>query len=282
MKTRSSWHCVVLLLLLALFAPFSHFSGSVTTADSDRLTLTVLYDNIPFDTNLETHWGFSCLVQKGSTRVLFDTGANAETLLRNLKGLRLDIARLDAIVFSHIHADHTQGYRGLATELGSNPPVYVPDSFPTDFKQQFKAIGVRDPMILPDREFLTTGELPAGPITEQALIVKTDRGLIILTGCAHPGIVNIVRRAKEISGERILLVMGGFHLIQTPATEVEKVAKELRVLGVERIAPSHCTGEPAIEIFKKEYGADFVPSGAGKILHIDGQAAHGSEQSERN
>ncbi len=254
-------------------ALLSGFSGTVATAGSDGLTLTVLYDNIPFATDLQTHWGFSCLLEKGPTRILFDTGANGETLLSNVKALRLDITRLDAIVFSHLHADHTQGFRGLAGVVPTGTPVYLLESFPAEFKQAVKAIEVRDPVVLPDRDFRTTGELPGTPINEQALLIRTERGLVVLTGCAHPGIVNIVRRAKEISGEKIHLVMGGFHLLQTPAGEVERIAKELRSLGVERVAPSHCTGDAAIEIFKTEYGPDFLASGAGRILHVDGAPA---------
>ncbi len=254
--------------LFALFAVLGCLSPALATGESDPVTLTVLYDNIPFDKNLQTHWGFSCLVEKGSTRVLFDTGAQAETLLSNLKALKLDVTRLDAIVLSHIHADHTQGFPGLAADVVTDPPVYVLASFPAEFKQKIRAIDVADPMILPDRDFRTTGELPGQPVNEQALIVTTDRGLVVVTGCAHPGIVNIVRRVREISGERIRLVVGGFHLLQTPPAEVEKIVKELRSLGVERVAPSHCTGEAAIEIFKKEYGTNFEASGVGRVLRI--------------
>jgi len=260
----------VLLFLLAFYALFGGIAGTATTAGSDDLKLTVLYDNIPFAANLKTHWGFSCLLEKGRTRILFDTGANPETLLSNAETLKLDIARLDAIVFSHIHADHTQGYRGLAAQLTSDPPVYVLASFPVDFKQQVKGIEVQGPLVFPDRDFRTTGELSGEMANEQALLVKTPRGLVVLTGCAHPGVLNIVRRAKEISGEKIHLVMGGFHLVQTPGGEVETIAKELRALGVERVAPSNCTGEAAIEIFKKEYGPDFLQSGTGRVVSIDG------------
>jgi len=270
MKTRSFWRFGTLLRLTAALVLLGGLSGITATADLDQLTVTVLYDNIPFDNSLKTHWGFSCLLEKGSTRILFDTGANSDTLLSNVKALKLDLARLDAVVFSHVHADHTGGYGGLPPRVLTESPVYVPQSFPADLKQQLRAIEVHDTMVLPDGDFRTTGELPDGPLTEQALIVKTRRGLVVLTGCAHPGIVNIVRRVKEISGEKIYLVMGGFHLLQTPSGEVEKITKELRALGVERVSPSHCTGEAAIEMFKREYGTDFVANGVGKVIHVDG------------
>jgi 7,8-dihydropterin-6-yl-methyl-4-(beta-D-ribofuranosyl)aminobenzene 5'-phosphate synthase len=245
-------------------------SGTLSRADSDPVTLTVLYDNIPFDKNLQTHWGFSCLVEKGSTRVLIDTGAQAATLLANLKVLKLDVSRLDAIILSHIHDDHTKGLPGLANEVVTDPPVYVLASFPSEFKRKIRTIEVSAPMVLPDRDFRTTGELPGQMSNEQALIVTSPKGLVVVTGCAHPGIVEIVRRVREISGERIHLVMGGFHLLQTPAAEVEAIGRQLHALGVERVAPSHCTGEAAIEILKKEYGTNFLASGVGRVLYVDG------------
>ncbi len=257
------------LFLSALLGVFGCLSGTVASAGTDQMTLTVLYDNIPFDKNLKTHWGFACLVEKGSTRVLFDTGAQAEILLDNLKALELDITRLDAIILSHIHDDHTKGLAGLKSEVVTDPPIYVLASFPSEFKQKIRTIDVQDPMVLPNRDFRTTGELPGQMTNEQALIVTTEKGLVVVTGCAHPGIVQIVRRVQEISGQRIHLVMGGFHLFQTPDAEVESIAKQLRTLGVERVAPSHCTGEAAIEIFKKEYGTNFLPSGVGRVLHVD-------------
>jgi len=271
-KTSSARRLWIWLFLSAFIVTLACVSSLTTQAGSEGLTLTVLYDNIPFDKNLQTHWGFSCLLEKGSTRVLFDTGAQAEILLSNLKILKLDISSLDAIVFSHIHADHTAGYRGLRSEVITDPPVYVVHSFPAAFKQEVKVIEVSDPILLPNRDFRTTGEVPGQPANEQALIVKTERGLVVVTGCAHPGVVEIVRRVREISGEKIDLLIGGFHLLTTPAPEVEKIAKELRALGVAHVAPSHCTGEPAIEKFKQVYGADFIASGVGKVLRIDGTA----------
>jgi 7,8-dihydropterin-6-yl-methyl-4-(beta-D-ribofuranosyl)aminobenzene 5'-phosphate synthase len=257
------------LFLLAGAAVVAGLIATAGVAGPDGLRLTVLYDNIPYDKHLQTDWGFSCLVEKGPTRLLFDTGARPEILASNLKSLALDVSDLDAIVFSHAHADHTAGLRGLPVDLTAGPPVYVLRSFPTELKERVRAVEVDDRVFLEDRDFGTTGEIPGRPIAEQALFVKTERGLVVLTGCAHPGVVNLVRRAKELGGEKIYLVAGGFHLLQTPAPEVEQIAKELRSLGVERVAPSHCTGEAAIEVFKREYGAGFVESGVGKTLLID-------------
>jgi len=106
----------------------------------------------------------------------------------------------------------------------------------------------------------TTGELGTA-IVEQALIIETDKGLIVVTGCAHPGIVEMVQKAKSYGD--VYLVMGGFHLADKSTREVEAVIAELKRSGVHQVAPSHCTGEKAIEQFKAAFGTGFIQAGAG-------------------
>ncbi|MBN2126526.1 MAG: MBL fold metallo-hydrolase, partial [Deltaproteobacteria bacterium] len=96
----------------------------------------------------------------------------------------------------------------------------------------------------------------------------TPEGAVIITGCAHPGIVNIVKRAREITDGRILLAIGGFHLFAHPDREVRAIIRELKALGLERAGPCHCTGARAIELFREEFGRDFVPVGVGTVLEI--------------
>jgi 7,8-dihydropterin-6-yl-methyl-4-(beta-D-ribofuranosyl)aminobenzene 5'-phosphate synthase len=97
------------------------------------------------------------------------------------------------------------------------------------------------------------------------LIIETQQGSIVLTGCAHPGIVEIVQQAQTV-GE-IYLVMGGFHLADSGTAEVEAVIAELKRSGVQQAAPGHCTGDQAIDQFRAAFGPDFIPIGAGAVLH---------------
>jgi 7,8-dihydropterin-6-yl-methyl-4-(beta-D-ribofuranosyl)aminobenzene 5'-phosphate synthase len=113
----------------------------------------------------------------------------------------------------------------------------------------------------------TTGELGTG-IIEQSLAVKTDEGLVVVTGCAHPGIVEVVRKAKALSGDEIYLVLGGFHLGGKSRRAIEGILSEFRRLGVRKVAPCHCTGEQAIKMFRQEYGEDFIQAGVGKVVRV--------------
>jgi 7,8-dihydropterin-6-yl-methyl-4-(beta-D-ribofuranosyl)aminobenzene 5'-phosphate synthase len=90
-----------------------------------------------------------------------------------------------------------------------------------------------------------------------------------MTGCAHPGIVQIVERAQELFGGPIHLVMGGFHLGNKSVAQIDAIVAAFRSLGVERVAPSHCTGDLAIEKFRQEYGEDFIQAGVGRVIVIE-------------
>jgi 7,8-dihydropterin-6-yl-methyl-4-(beta-D-ribofuranosyl)aminobenzene 5'-phosphate synthase len=229
------------------------------------ITLTIVYDNLPFDARLKTAWGFACLVETGQTTVLFDTGGDGPTLMGNMSALGIAPRRIDAVVLSHDHTDHAGGLDALLA-VNDLATVFVPRSFPDEFKTRVSkrapVIQVREPMTITDY-IRTTGELGTA-IVEQSLIVETDKGLIVMTGCAHPGIVEIVRRVKAY-GE-VYLVMGGFHLADKGAQEIETLIAELKRLGVRQVAPSHCTGEAAIRQFSAAFGADFIQAGAGLQL----------------
>jgi 7,8-dihydropterin-6-yl-methyl-4-(beta-D-ribofuranosyl)aminobenzene 5'-phosphate synthase len=111
----------------------------------------------------------------------------------------------------------------------------------------------------------STGELGATP-REQALIISTSEGLVVLTGCAHPGVVEIARAARAYPGRDIELLIGGFHLRGQPPSKLEGTLQALRDLGVRRVAPSHCTGAHATERFRELWGEQFVTNGCGAVI----------------
>jgi 7,8-dihydropterin-6-yl-methyl-4-(beta-D-ribofuranosyl)aminobenzene 5'-phosphate synthase len=240
----------------------------------DSLRVTVVYDNYSNDPGLETAWGFAALLEYGGDVVLFDTGADAATLLANLRALSVDPGSIDVVVLSHAHADHTGGLEGLL-RTGARPIVYLLPSFPPEFKGRIRdftavveAVGNRT---VSDR-ISTTGALDGG-IPEQGLFVDAGPGLVVVTGCAHPGVTRLVSRATALTGRPVHLLLGGFHLRHSDGEEVRSVIAELRALGVERLAPCHCTGDSAIEMFAVEYGESFVRAGVGLVMTVVGTAA---------
>jgi len=194
-----------LFLLIAL-------CGAVSAAEFIRLT--VLYDNYLYNESLHTAWGLACLVEVGKRTVLFDTGEDAETLLSNMAALGIAPHRIEIVVLSHIRSDHVGGLFSLL-ELNHAVRVYLPAAFPSDFKERIRAYGalgieVQEPMELVPGVW-STGEMET-LIKEQVLVVQTSEGLVVITGCAHSGVVNMVTKVKELAGGGSHLVIGGFHM----------------------------------------------------------------------
>ncbi len=116
-------------------------------------------------------------------------------------------------------------------------------------------------------QIFTTGELGRG-VKEQSLVLDVDARLVVITGCAHPGIVEIARFAKNEFGSDVYLVMGGFHLSGMPEKRVRSIAEELKEQGVQKAAPSHCTGDGAIAVFREVFGGGFAEGGVGKVIEL--------------
>jgi 7,8-dihydropterin-6-yl-methyl-4-(beta-D-ribofuranosyl)aminobenzene 5'-phosphate synthase len=232
------------------------------------LTITIVYDNNAYDPRLRTAWGFSCQIESLGQVILFDTGGDSPKLLANMATLGIDPSRIQTVVLSHTHGDHTGGLSGLLPLAGDGLTVFAPQSFPTRFKEAVRTraqlVEVHKPREVGEEAY-TTGEMGTG-IIEQSLAVRTDRGLVVVTGCAHPGIVEIVRQAKALSDDEVYLVLGGFHLGGKSRSKIKGILSEFRRLGVRKVAPCHCTGEQAIRMFRQEYGEDFIQAGVGKVL----------------
>ena len=232
---------------------------------ANEVTLFSVYDNYQVNPKLKTAWGFGCVVNTSKDLLLFDTGGHTDILLFNMEKMNINPQAIRTIIISHIHGDHLGGLNGFL-EKNKNVTVFIPRSFPNSVRdgithQKAKFQNVSESRKISAFTF-STGEL-YGPPEEQSLVINSKKGLIIITGCAHPGVVNIVRKAKEIwPEENVYLVVGGFH--HPPLS----VVKKFRELGVKKVAPSHCTGDPAREAFRKEYKEDFIEFGVGKTIDI--------------
>ncbi|MBN1434396.1 MBL fold metallo-hydrolase [Candidatus Fermentibacterales bacterium] len=253
--------------------PHAEASGGVA---GSGLTITVIYDNVPLDESLVPDWGFSALIEpEGGPRILFDTGTSGEILLSNMRVLGIDPDSLDMVVISHAHYDHAGGLADLLASISGSPLLVLCRSFPGQMRQ----LGMDDGCSLLEagEEPLelapgvrSTGEM-GGTIREQGLLVGFGQGQhVLLTGCAHPGIVDMAARALEMVGSRgsLDLVMGGFHLRDLDQASAAETAEKLREMGALAVAASHCTGEAAREAFATVYGEACYPGGTGWRIHL--------------
>jgi 7,8-dihydropterin-6-yl-methyl-4-(beta-D-ribofuranosyl)aminobenzene 5'-phosphate synthase len=234
----------------------------------DRLSIAVTYDNNPHVDGLKTAWGFSCVIRGTDKTILFDTGGEGEILLDNMARMGVEPDSIDVVVLSHAHGDHTGGLRVF---LRANPDVeiYLPASFDNDFKDGARSLGagvvdISDPTRI-CRNVYSTGEMGIS-IKEQALVVRTSGGILVITGCAHPGIVEMVGRARAITGDGVLLALGGFHLVRASGSEIGRVVEGLKELGVKHVAPCHCSGETARAMCRNGFGLAYIDAGVGRLI----------------
>ena len=241
------------------------------TAAAKNLIIIVSYDNNPYKERLTTAWGFSCVIRGTEKTILFDTGGDGTIFLANMEELGISPKEIDLVVLSHIHGDHVGGLPGFLEKI-PEVVVYLPKSFPKGFKDGLKEYGakiveVQEPLKI-CQGIYSTGELDTW-IKEQSLVIHTEKGLILITGCVHPGIIKIVDKVKGLLKDDVLLIMGGFHLDGESKGEIEKLVSSFRKLGVKYVGPCHCSGDTARQLFKEEYGENFIDVGVGRVITIN-------------
>jgi len=223
------------------------------------MKIQILYDAQASSEELSSGWGFSCLVDG---TVLFDTGEDADSLAGNLKTLKVDVSLIDVVVISHDHWDHTGGIEFIVQDGGRRKRLYICPGFDPAFKKKMAGLPLDvvevDHFMRITNRVYSTGQLLCvyknQPLAEQALILQTEKGFSVITGCAHPGIVEILKKVKsQLSLKEFYMVIGGFHLKNHTPAEIEQILEEFAALKVRRVAPLHCTGAEAQDIFKKIY-----------------------------
>ena len=293
--------CVVCLMVLIA-------AGVNVSAQESPARVTILYDAFGKAQALKHGWGYSALVEYGGKRILFDTGGDLNDFSANVKALGVDLSRLDFVVLTHRHGDHTSG---LHQVLKVNPGVhiYTPvepanfdtpasptltnlikrrvDSAPEDmhyydgkYPQRLasgspwpgaKFAQIRTPTeVLPGFWLFSTVSDVTGTkeMNEISMGIKTPQGLVVVVGCSHPGIEKILEAASKID-PLVYSVFGGFHLVDVADTEVSGIVTRFRdKWKFERIAAGHCTGEFAFSEFNRVFGSKFDHAGVGSVIAL--------------
>jgi 7,8-dihydropterin-6-yl-methyl-4-(beta-D-ribofuranosyl)aminobenzene 5'-phosphate synthase len=211
------------------------------------LKITIIYDNTVYGGELQPDWGFACLVEGDNIpTVLFDTGADGSILLSNMEKLNIEPYSISDIFISHAHFDHTGGLSEFLRANG-NVNVYAPQSF-RGVRRAKKVIHINEAMKIYENIF-STGELDN---IEQSMAVKIDKGIVLITGCSHPKMSDILDTASYFG--RVYAVVGGFHGF----SEFELFQE------MDLICPTHCTQHK--EEIKSLYPDKTIDGGAGKTI----------------
>jgi len=216
-------------------------------------------------------WGISFLVGD----VLFDAFGREDIFRTNVRRLKIDLSRVKHVVISHEDWDHIAG---LGDFLKPHPKaqVHICKKTGKTLKRLIRSnrgslIEVSRPCQI-SRGIFSLGQMRAdtgrGIIYEQALVVKSRKGFSVITGCAHPGIVRIVRQAIKIFGKKIYAICGGFHMKDNTQKDNLKIIAELQALGVKKVIPLHCSGPSAIQVFGRFYGKNCIKLQEGDAFQL--------------
>lgn len=182
----------------------------------------------------------------------------------------LDASQIDEVFISHEHGDH-MGRLGAVLKMNSDIKVVVPETFSNLFFDIAAKNGsisklIRDPVQV-CKGLCSTG-INGVAIPEQSMVLNSGKGLVVITGCAHPGIINILEQVKKDFGKEIYMVVGGFHLMNKSEKEINEIIYGMRQLGVKKCGATHCTRDHQIEWFRSSFGENFVELGTGNVITI--------------
>jgi 7,8-dihydropterin-6-yl-methyl-4-(beta-D-ribofuranosyl)aminobenzene 5'-phosphate synthase len=298
-----AYRAAVLSVLLAGF--FDATSALAARAGAETVRVTILYDAFGRPSALQKDWGYAALVEYGGKRILFDTGDDPKILADNARAKGVDLSRLDFVVLSHRHSDHMGGLDHVL-RINPNVTIYAPRenfgiygfSLPGTFYR-------RDPSLPPEQRYFdgspppvmkfgsawprahfelveSTTEVAPGihllslvsdkpgtlELRELSLAIETPDGLVLIVGCSHPGIDNILEAAQSID-RNVHIVVGGLHLVTASDAELAKVVASLHdTWKVGYVAPGHCTGEPGFAALRKAFNDRYLYAGLGSRLKI--------------
>jgi 7,8-dihydropterin-6-yl-methyl-4-(beta-D-ribofuranosyl)aminobenzene 5'-phosphate synthase len=307
---NSGWRCSLRIHVLRILAFALVWVAAVPCRAQDKVT--ILYDAFGESKELTKDWGFSALVEHGGKLILFDTGNDATIFEHNVKALGIDLTKLDFVVISHRHADHATGLKYVLS-VNPNLKVYVPADggngfggapLPKTFLRADESLpakmhyyGGTEPehftwgKLYDNGNFVLvneTTEVEPGvflvrtvsqkkgtlELPELTLAIKRPNGFLLVDGCSHAGIETNLEAASAVD-PRTEIVFGGLHLVTTPTEEIDVLVENLKTKWkVQRIAPGHCTGEPAFARLKKSYGENYLYAGLGTKVELSANLTH--------
>ncbi len=276
------------------------------------LRITTLSENTAGMGDFLGEWGLSILVEADDITILFDTGKSISAVY-NADSFKIDLSRVNKIVLSHGHYDHTGGLSSMLRRIGKEVEIIAhPDIWQAKYSRrkneadrhigipfqprELESLGARfnltrEPYKITG-DIMTTGEVPMITgfeqideglyvreesgwqpdklLDDQALIIKTEGGLVVILGCAHRGMINTIYHARKLTGEeKIRAVIGGSHLMGVTEERMWQTIASLQEIGAQRLGLCHCTDLPAASLIAHEFPETFFFNKAGTRIVLE-------------
>ena len=246
-------------------------------------------DNVKFS-NYISDFGFSCVIAYNGEMILFDTGSAGNKLLNNLKASEINPLEITNVFISHNHSDHIGGLKEFM-DINNNVNVYMSKEKTQNtvgkgveiFNEALKSCLKHNKILIEQDYFYkiaeniySTGFIETSInnrlIKEQSLVIETENGLVVITGCSHQGLIEITKRVKKRFNKPIYMILGGFHLMANSKGDerIISILNELKRLEVKKCCPIHCTDLTVREMFKEYFKTDFVEASAGETVKLGG------------
>jgi len=271
------------------------------------ISITTLVENTASGAGLLAEHGLSFWIEYADKRILFDTG-QSDILIQNAKVLGINLAEADAIILSHGHYDHTGGLTAVL-DIAAKAKIYLhPAAIEPKFSKKYSGvelIGMPDSAqkTIRNREVIrtetpiqifprvtVTGQVPrinnfedvGGAffldencqkpdelLDDQTLLIETSKGLVIVFGCAHAGVVNILHRIADLTEKKqFYAALGGMHLLRASNERIERTKIVFQDYDLQKIGPAHCTGSKAIEKFKTAFPNQYFTCSVGTQIDL--------------
>jgi 7,8-dihydropterin-6-yl-methyl-4-(beta-D-ribofuranosyl)aminobenzene 5'-phosphate synthase len=228
-------------------------------------------------------WGLSLFVQVNGVNILFDTG-HTDIFKHNAANLNIDLEKTDFVVLSHHHWDHVGGLRYHEfidkKKLIIHPEIIekLPDEDAERILNDFEITTSHETFEFAENCFYL-GEIPRKSPFEKglykndtmhddsAIAIRTEKGVVVITGCSHSGIVNICEYAKKVTGLKLHAVIGGFHLFSEDEKAVKGTLDYFKKEQADHLYPMHCVDFEVLTRFKALF--DITKAATGDVIQID-------------